>query len=195
MRPFNKVRVLDLTHAFAGPFCAYQLGVLGAEIIKIEAVDRPDMTRADGADPELNAQGMGLMFQAQAGGKKTLALNLKSDKGRALFDRLVVEADVVVQNFTAHCAAELGLGYDRLKVLNPSLIYCVISGYGQTGPKQSHPAYDNVIQAYSGLMAANGDSGQAPLRIGPAMVDYGTGGFGDLSGALWAGASRVGAVY
>lgn len=175
MRPFQGIRVLDLTHVFAGPFCTYQLGVLGAEIIKIEPPDRPDLTRAEGADPALNAQGMGLSFQAQGGGKKTLALDLKSDEGRQLFDRLVPDADVVVQNYAGQSAEVLGLKYDRLKALNPTLIYCAISGFGQSGPKQDHPAYDSVIQAFSGVLASNGEAGADPVRIGPAVVDYGTG--------------------
>lgn len=175
MRPFQGIRVLDLTHVFAGPFCTYQLGVLGAEIIKIEPPDRPDLTRTEGADPALNAQGMGLSFQAQGGGKKTLALDLKSDEARQLFDRLVPDADVVVQNYAGQSAEVLGLKYDRLKALNPTLIYCAISGFGQSGPKQDHPAYDSVIQAFSGVLASNGEAGADPVRIGPAVVDYGTG--------------------
>lgn len=175
MRPFEGIRVLDLTHVFAGPFCTYQLAVLGAEVIKIEPVDRPDMTRAEGADPALNAAGMGLTFQAQGGGKRTLALDLKSEAGRAIFDRLVRTSDVVVQNYTAHAVAALGLGYDRLSELKPDLIYCAISGFGATGEKAAHPAYDVVIQAFTGVMAANGEADSPPVRIGPAVIDYGTG--------------------
>lgn len=181
MRPFEGLRVLDLTHVFAGPFCTYQLAVLGAEVIKIEPVDRPDMTRAEGADAELNAKGMGLSFQAQGGGKRMLALDLKSDEGRALFDSLVATADVVVQNYTASAVETLKLDYERLSAIKPDLIYCSITGFGATGPKRSDPAYDTVIQAYSGAMAANGDLGQAPIRIGPAVIDYGTGAQAALS--------------
>lgn len=175
MRPFEGIRVLDLTHVFAGPFCTYQLAVLGAEVIKIEPVDRPDMTRAEGADPALNAAGMGLVFQAQGGGKRTLALDLKSDAGREVFERLVQTADVVVQNYTAHAVVALGLEYGRLSALKPDLIYCAISGYGATGDKAAHPAYDVVIQAFTGVMAANGAADSPPVRIGPAVIDYGTG--------------------
>lgn len=175
MRPFKGLRVLDLTHVFAGPFCTHQLAVLGAEVIKIEPVDRPDMTRAEGADAELNALGMGLSFQAQGGGKRMLALDLKSEEGRALFDDLVATADVVVQNFTASATEVLKLDYERLSAIKPDLIYCSITGFGATGPKRADPAYDTVIQAYSGAMAANGNLGQEPVRIGPAVIDYGTG--------------------
>ena len=175
MRPFEGIRVLDLTHVFAGPFAAYQLAVLGAEVIKIEPVDQPDMTRSEGADPELNAQGMGLAFQAQGAGKKCLALDLARPEGQEIFARLVKTADVVVQNYTLPAVRRLGLSYERLAELKPDLIYCAISGFGQEGPKAEHPAYDTVIQAFSGIMAANGDAGQDPVRVGPAMVDYGTG--------------------
>ncbi|SPJ29940.1 CaiB/BaiF CoA transferase family protein [Falsiruegeria mediterranea] len=175
MRPFEGLRVLDLTHVFAGPFCAYQLSVLGAEVIKIEPVGQHDMTRAEGADTALNAQGMGLSFQAQGGGKRTLALDLKSEQGREVFDRLVATAEVLVQNYTSHAVEELGLEYDRLSALKPDLIYCAISGFGATGPKAAHAAYDVVIQAFTGIMAANGQADGDPVRVGPAMVDYGTG--------------------
>jgi crotonobetainyl-CoA:carnitine CoA-transferase CaiB-like acyl-CoA transferase len=175
MRPFEGIRVLDLTHVFAGPFCTYQLGVLGAEVIKIEAPSQPDMTRGEGGDAAANDAGMGLYFQAQAAGKKSLLLDLKDPDGRAIFDDLVRSADVVVQNYTRPAAHRLGLDYDRLKALNPRLIFCVISGFGHTGPKADHPAYDIVIQAFSGIMASNGTPDTAPVRVGPAMVDYGTG--------------------
>lgn len=175
MRPFEGIRVLDLTHVFAGPFCTYQLGVLGAEVIKIEAPGQPDMTRSEGAEQAANEAGLGLYFQAQAAGKKSLLLDLKDPDGRAIFDDLVRSADVVVQNYTRPAAQRLGLEFDRLKALNPRLIFCAISGFGHTGPKADHPAYDIVIQAFSGIMASNGTPETAPVRVGPAMVDYGTG--------------------
>lgn len=175
MQPFSGVRVLDLTHVFAGPFAAHQLGVLGAEVIKIEPPDQPDMMRSEGCDPALNDAGMGLGFQTQGAGKRTLALDLKSSAGRKLFDRLVERSDILIQNYSAGAAARLGLEYDRLRPINPSLIYCSISGFGQTGPKAEHPAYDSVIQAFAGVMASNGTHDRHPVRIGPAVVDYGTG--------------------
>ncbi len=175
MRPFEGVRVLDLTHVYAGPFAAYQLAALGAEVIKIEPVNQPDMTRSEGADAELNARGMGLAFQAQGAGKKCLALDLGRTEGQEIFARLVETADVVVLNYTLPAVRRLELTYERLSALKPDLIYCAISGFGQLGPKAEHPAYDTVIQAFSGIMAANGEAGQDPVRVGPAMVDYGTG--------------------
>ena len=112
----------------------------------------------------------------QSAGKKSLALDLKSAAGREVFHALVKSADVLVQNYAGEALDGLGLSYDVLRAVNSSLIYCSMSGYGQTGPKAGHPAYDVVIQAWSGIMAANGwNSEDPPLRVGPPMVDYGTG--------------------
>ncbi|WP_039019419.1 CaiB/BaiF CoA transferase family protein [Halocynthiibacter namhaensis] len=175
MRFLEGIRVLDLTHVYAGPFCTHQLGAMGAEVIKIEAPDKPDMTRGEGADAAMNAQGYGLGYQAHAGGKRSLALDLKSAAGQAVFAKLVATSDVVVQNYTTHCLDDLGLTPDQLGQHNPKLIYCMLSGFGRTGPKANDPAYDNVIQAFSGMMASNGTPETGPVRIGPPVVDYGTG--------------------
>ncbi len=175
MQPFYGLRILDLTHVFAGPFSTYQLSVMGAEVIKIEAVNAPDMMRQVGPDEQLNEQAMGLGFQAQASNKKALALDLKQSQGRDIFHKLVRTADVVVQNYTSGCLIELGLDAATLRAIKPDLIYCSISGYGRTGPKSHDPAYDNVIQAYTGIMCANGEAESDPVRVGPAVVDYGTG--------------------
>lgn len=175
MRPLEGLRVLDLTHIFAGPFCTYQLAVLGAEVIKIEPVNDPDIMRIAGADRKLNDKNYGLAFQAQSAGKRAIALNLKDPEGRAIFYDLVKTADVVVQNYTTGCLAELGLEYQTLTALNPKLIYCSISGFGRTGPKANDPAYDAVIQAFAGVMASNGEADAPPVLIGPPVIDYGTG--------------------
>ncbi|MFT5160451.1 MAG: crotonobetainyl-CoA:carnitine CoA-transferase CaiB-like acyl-CoA transferase, partial [Paracoccaceae bacterium] len=176
MQPFEGIRVLDLTHVLAGPFCTFQLATLGADVIKIEAPDKPDMTRDEGVSDDLSAALRGTYFMAQSAGKRSIILDLKSTDGQAAFCKLVKTADVLVHNYTGGAAARLGLEYAQLAEINPSLIYCTMSGYGRTGPKANHPAYDVVIQAYSGLMMANGWSDDdAPLRVGPPMVDYGTG--------------------
>jgi crotonobetainyl-CoA:carnitine CoA-transferase CaiB-like acyl-CoA transferase len=175
MRPFEGIRVLDLTHVFAGPFSTYQLAVLGADVIKIEPVDNPDMMRIAGAVPGLNEEEYGLGFQAQSCGKRSIALNLRDPDGRALFHDLVETADVVVQNYTTSCLVDLGLDYETLKARNPKLIYCSINGFGRTGPKANDPAYDVVIQAFAGVMASNGELNSKPVRIGPPVIDYGTG--------------------
>jgi crotonobetainyl-CoA:carnitine CoA-transferase CaiB-like acyl-CoA transferase len=176
MQPFEDIRVLDLTHVLAGPFCTFQLACLGADVIKIEAPDKPDMTRDEGVSDTLNAALRGTYFMAQSAGKRSIILDLKSDKGQAAFQKLVKAADVLVHNYAGDVPDRLGLDYDTLAKINPRLIHCSMSGFGRTGPKAGHPAYDVVIQAYSGLMMANGwADGDAPLRVGPPMVDYGTG--------------------
>ena len=175
MQPFHSIRVIDFTHVIAGPFCTYQLAVLGADVIKIESPREPDMVRQDGACVEQNARGMGSMFSAQNANKRSLALDLKSDRGRDIARDLIRGADVVVENYRSGAMASLSLGYRDAQALNPGLIYCSLTGFGQTGPKARHTAYDNVIQAFSGLMASTGDTDTAPVRVGPPVLDYGTG--------------------
>jgi crotonobetainyl-CoA:carnitine CoA-transferase CaiB-like acyl-CoA transferase len=175
LRPLEGFRVLDLTHVLAGPFCTYQLAVLGADVIKIESPDNPDMTREEGLVPELNRKGYGIYYQSQSAGKRAITLNLKTREGRELLSRLIETADVLVQNYAGDALAELGFGYEQAAAINPRLVYCQLTGFGRTGPKAGHPAYDVVIQAFSGLMAANGTPDSGPVRVGPPMVDYGTG--------------------
>ena len=175
MRTLENIRVLDLTHVFAGPFCSYQLGVLGAEVIKIEPVGQPDMTRERGAREDLSDQGIGLGFVAQGAGKTSIALDLTAPDGKDVFKKLVESADVLVQNYAPSCLEKLGLLPQQLQAVNPKLICCSISGYGRTGPKADHPAYDVVIQAFTGVMASNGEADSPPVRVGPPIIDYGTG--------------------
>ena len=175
MLALEGIRVLDLTHVFAGPFAAMQLGMLGAEVIKIEAPTRPDMMRADGSDAAMNAAGYGVAFQAQNAAKKSLTVDLARDEGQAVFRRLLATADVVIQNYTGPAMRKLKLMPEDVHAVNSRIVYCSICGYGRTGPKADHPAYDIVIQAHSGLMSVNGHKGGDPVRVGPAMVDYGTG--------------------
>src|SRR3954469_19873565 len=134
------IRVLDLTNVLAGPFCAYQLALLGAEVIKVETPGTGDLARQLGASPELSASLMGASFLAQNANKKSVTINLKSDEGKAAFRRLVATADVLVENFRPGVMARLGVGYDDLKHANPKLIFCAISGFGQEGPMRSAPA-------------------------------------------------------
>ena len=175
MKPFEGIRVLDLTHVLAGPFSTFQLATLGADVIKIESPDAPDMTRIEGVNPEHNKKLYGSYFYAQNAGKRGITLNLKTDAGCAVLKRLIETADVLVQNYAGDALEKLGFGYDAVAAINPKLIYCKISGFGDTGPKADHPAYDVVIQAFSGLMTANGAASSDPVRVGPPMVDYGTG--------------------
>ncbi len=175
MQAFEGIRVLDLTHVLAGPFATYQLAVMGADVIKIEDPNEPDMMRPEGVSPALNAEGRGTRFISQCGNKRCITLDLKTEAGRAIILKMVETTDVVVSNFRSDVMHRLGLDADRLQAINPQLIYCAMSGFGATGPKAQHPAYDNVIQAYSGLLAATGHLGGEPVKVGPAVLDYGTG--------------------
>ncbi len=165
------VRVLDLTNVLAGPFCCYQLAQLGADVIKIELPKTGDLARQLGADVELNQQRMGASFLAQNAGKRSITVNLKHVDGKEIFRRLVASADVVVENFRPGVMARLELGYDALKQIKPELIYCAISGFGQTGPLKDNPAYDQIIQGLSGVMSVTGDQNSAPLRVGYPVAD------------------------
>ena len=165
------LRVLDLTNVLAGPFCCYQLAQLGAEVIKVEAPGTGDLARQLGADPELNKRLMGASFLAQNAGKRSITLNLKNDKAREAFIRLVKTADVVVENFRPGVMYRLELGFERLKSIKPDLIYCAISGFGQDGPLRLNPAYDQIVQGLSGVMSVTGDAQSAPLRVGYPVAD------------------------
>ena len=174
------IRVLDLTNVLAGPFCAYQLGLLGADVIKVEIPESGDLARQLGADPALNASLMGASFLAQNGGKKSITLDMKPEAGKEVLRRLVNTADVLVENFRPGVMTRLGLGYDDLKTINPRLVYCAISGFGQDGPLRNAPAYDQIVQGLSGVMSVTGSEESAPLRVGYPVADS----IGGLTGAF-----------
>ena len=174
------VRVLDLTNVLAGPFATLHLALLGAEVIKIERPGSGDLARKRGTLTELNEQLMGTSFLAQNSNKKSVTLNTKSPEGKDIFRKLVKDADVLVENFRPGVMDRLELGYDILKEINPGLIYCAISGFGQTGPDAKKPAYDQIIQGLSGEMAVNGDERLNPLRTGFPVCDT----VGGLNGAF-----------
>ena len=165
------VRVLDLTNVLAGPFCCYQLAVVGADVIKVEMPKTGDLARELGADPTLNKSYMGISFLAQNGGKRSITLNLKSAAGKQVFKRLVETAQVVVENFRPGVMQRLGLDYPVLSKINPGLIYCAISGFGQDGPLKDNPAYDQIVQGLSGVMSVTGNKGDPPLRVGYPIAD------------------------
>ncbi len=171
LKPLDGIRVLDLTNVLAGPFCCHQLAHLGAEVIKVEVPGRGDLARQLGADAELNARLMGVSFLAQNAGKRSITLDLKSGKGKALLKRLVKTADVLVENYRPGVMDRLGLGYDVLEAENPELVYCAISGFGQDGPLRDLPAYDQIIQGLSGVMSITGAPGTAPYRVGYPVCD------------------------
>ena len=165
------IRVLDLTNVLAGPFGAYQLALLGADVIKVEAPGSGDLARQLGADPALNAALMGASFLAQNAGKRSITINLKSADGKAVFRRLVRTADVVIENFRPGVMARLDLGYEELRRERPGLVYCAISGFGQDGPLKDNPAYDQIVQGLAGVMSVTGDAETAPLRVGFPVAD------------------------
>src|SRR6187402_1781741 len=165
------IRVLDLTNVLAGPFCAYQLALLGADVVKIEVPDGGDLARQLGADADLNADHMGASFLAQNAGKKSVTVNLKIAEGKDVLRRLVSSADVLVENFRPGVMRRLGLSYAELSGVNPRLVYCAISGFGQAGPMNAAPAYDQIIQGLSGMMSITGTRESAPLRVGYPVAD------------------------
>lgn len=170
-KPLQNIRILDLTNVLAGPFCCHQLAHLGAEVIKVETVGRGDLARQLGADPALSALNMGISFLAQNAGKQSVTLDLKQQKGKALFKKLVATADVLVENFRPGVMQRLELDYAILQPIKPALIYCAISGFGQEGPWVKRPAYDQIIQGISGVMSITGDAESAPLRVGYPLAD------------------------
>jgi formyl-CoA transferase len=165
------IRVLDLTNVLSGPFATVHLALLGAEVIKIENPAGGDLARKLGCVQEFNRKLMGTSFLAQNANKKSMTLNLKAPEGKEIFRALVKGADVVVENFRPDVMERLGLAYDVLAAVNPRLIYCAISGFGQTGPDALKPAYDQIIQGLSGEMAINGDERLHPLRAGFPVCD------------------------
>ena len=167
----NDIRVLDMTNVLAGPFATELLALCGAEVIKIENPEGGDLARKLGCVPKLNQELMGTSFLAQNANKKSMTLNLKVKEAKEVFLKLVDKADVLVENFRPGVMERLGLGWAVLEQRNPRLIYCAISGFGQTGPDASKPAYDQIIQGLSGVMAINGDETLNPLRCGFPVGD------------------------
>jgi crotonobetainyl-CoA:carnitine CoA-transferase CaiB-like acyl-CoA transferase len=171
MKLFEGIHILDLTNVLSGPFATLHLALLGAEVIKIEPPGSGDLARKLGNVPKLNSELMGTSFLAQNANKKSLTLNLKHPKAREIFMQLTRGADVVVENFRPGVMKRLGIAYEVLRELNPRIIYCAISGFGQTGPDALKPAYDQIIQGLSGTMAVNGDERLNPLRSGFPVCD------------------------
>ncbi len=169
--PLDGIRVLDLSNIVAGPLCTYQLAMMGAEVIKVERPETGDLSRKMGADPSLGKIHMGVSFLSLNAGKKSMTLNLKQEQGREIFRQMVKDADVVFENFRPGVMKRLGLGYDSLRALNPGLVYCAVSGFGQDGPLSQRPAYDQIIQGFSGLMSVTGTPDSGPFRAGYLVCD------------------------
>ena len=177
-RPFEGIRVIDITHVLAGPFAAYQLAVLGADVIKVEQRADPDQSRGSGTDPALNRAAMGTGFLTQASNKRAITVDLKTEAGRGIVRKLAASADVFVENYRPGAFEALGLGYEALAAINPRLIYASFSAFGQAGPRREQTAYDHVIQATSGIMAMTGTEEVHPIKFGSPAIDYATGTMG-----------------
>jgi len=153
--------VVDWTHILAGPFCGYQLALLGADVIRIERPDGDDMIRKSAADPVLGALGLGEAFVTQGGGKRSLAIDARDPRAKEILARLVARADVLIENFRPGKLAALGFDPAQLIVQHPRLVVCSITGFG---PQSTRRAYDHVVQAASGLMVANANAEGVPQR-------------------------------
>ena len=171
MGALDGIKVLDLSRVLAGPFCGQMLADNGAEVIKVEAPGG-DLNRGF---PYALGDGQTSNWLAVNRGKKDITLNLKSPKARELLDALIGKVDAVIQSFLPDTAEKLGVGYDRLRGLNPDLIYCSISGYGAKGPLRNKPGYDTMVAAYAGLFALTGEPDRPPVRLGVAAIDMSTG--------------------
>jgi crotonobetainyl-CoA:carnitine CoA-transferase CaiB-like acyl-CoA transferase len=186
-KPLTGVRVVDLTQVLAGPYAAYQLALLGAEVLKIEMPGEGDWSRDKGQVPELNGTRMGLTYLTQNADKKSVAVDLKSPEGLEVMKRLLKDADIFLENFRPGAVARLGLGFDVVREINPSIVYCSISAFGQDGEFSSRPAYDHVIQGMCGIMKTTGTVETGPQKVGAPYVDYSTGlnaAFAILAGLL-----------
>lgn len=174
MTPLDDITVLDFSRVLAGPYCTMQLADLGARVIKIEQPGRGDDTRAWGP-PFVN--GESAYFLSVNRNKESVALDLKAPATRPVIDALLARADVVVENFRPGTMARLGLGYAAVAAAHPRIVYCSISGFGQTGPRSIEPGYDAMMQAEGGLMSITGPPDGSPYRVGVAIGDIATGMF------------------
>lgn len=165
------VRVLDLTTVLAGPFAAYQLSLLGADVVKIEMPDAGDLSRDLGDVEALKDALMGPSFLAQNAGKRSIGLDLKSEAGREIFRRLLQNSDVLLENMRPGVLTRLGFSWDVVHEINPRLIYCALTGFGQDGPLSQRTAYDQIIQGLAGMVSVTGHASGDPLRVGFPICD------------------------
>ncbi len=171
MLPLERLKVLDVSQIMAGPYCTMVLGDMGAEVIKVEKINGGDDSRQMG--PYVNDEST--CFSQINRNKKSISLNLKEERAREIFYRLAREADVIVENYRPGVTTSLKIDYDTLKAINPGIIYCSISGYGQTGPYSHRGGFDLVAQGMTGLMSMTGEKGRRPLKTGVAVYDIGGG--------------------
>jgi len=174
--PLSGIRVVDLTRILAGPFCTMLLADMGAEVIKIETPGQGDPLRGQG----FVRDGLSWYFAAFNRNKQSVTLNLRSDEGRAALARLIEKSDVLVENYRPGVLAAMGFDAARLKALNPGLVVCSLSGFGDSGPYRDRPSFDFIAQAMSGFMSVTGEVGGGPLRAGPPIADLVAGLYGAL---------------
>ena len=176
MKPLNGIKVIDLTHMLAGPYAGMVIADLGAEVVKVEPLASGEMTRSLlQSDPNYSFKNFGAYFLTLNRNKKSVSLDLKSDEGLHIFYDLVKSADVVLNNFSAGVVKKLKIDFNSLKYVNPRIITCSITGFGETGPHSSRPAYDQIVQAYSGGMSVTGPDAETPTRAGIPIGDLGSG--------------------
>lgn len=172
-KPLKGIKVIDFTHVLAGPACAYYLGLLGADIIKVESVSKGDAMRHRGGTSEkLSSKGMSTAYMTQASGKRSIALDINTKEGFIIFEKILKITDVLVENHRPETLQKLGLTPAYLKKTNSRLIHCALTGYGRRGDKENASAYDVNIQAISGIMNLTGFEGQGPIRTGAPIMDY-----------------------
>ena len=174
-RPFKGIKVIDITHVLAGPFSTNQLALLGADVIKVENPEDPDQARTSGSDHLLNECNMGTSFLTTGSNKRSFTVDLKTKKGQEIIKALAKVADVLVENYRSGALNALGIGYEDIKKINPTIIYCSLTAWGQEGPRGQQTGYDQVIQGYSGMMSITGNSETGPMRCGPQLIDFATG--------------------
>ncbi len=173
-KPFEGVRILDFTQVFAGPFATYQLALLGADVIKVERKGGENMRFSPGS-PEWAERAMAPTWCSVNANKRNIAMDLKDPKSIEIVQRLAAKADIVAENFRPGVMDRLGIGYEALSQINPKLIYCALTGFGQEGPERDAPSYDGRIQATSGIMSITGHEDSVPTRAGFAVCDALTG--------------------
>jgi len=174
VRPLESIIILDLSRALAGPYCTMMLADMGAEIIKLEMPGRGDDSRSWGP-PFI--EGESAYFMSVNRNKKSITLNLKSEKSKEIIEKLIKKADVIVENFRPGTMDKLGLSYENVVELNPEIIYASISGFGQDGPYRLLPGFDQVLQGMGGLMSITGEPGGPPIKVGIAVADIAGGMF------------------
>jgi len=182
-KPLEGVRVLDVSTFVTGGFCSLMLAHLRTDVIKVEPPDVGDALRASGPPFFRGESGY---FLSVSSGKRSVTLNLKTDQGKEILYQLAERSDVFLENFRPGTAARLGIAYEDIQKVNERIVYCSISGFGQTGPLRDYPAYDPLIQALSGVMSITGELDRPPVKVGVPLSD--------LSAAMWGGFGIVSAL-